>query len=467
MSRIHRLTLTIDTPLGDPIAPPLGQFIEDHKDIIMGQVELAPAGSRTLVRLTLNCDPSEAVGLEQYLRDLYDARGLKTVGAGALDGRRYGGGPPEPFYRQLSKDLLQRHGPLRSVRCVSGFPRFEIWFSYADGVRIYSGRRTGTYDIHFLTLGYVGEGPRYAKAFLEEAGFSMSAEEIDSIRPGAAIELRDGRVVASYPEESADSQVESAPDRVTPPSVTLENDITLHKAIIEKDSAKVRALIARGDDIHAVDGDGATPLHYAAHMAQAEIAKILLERGARVDARNKKGRTPLHEAAGHLHREGDEAMMSVLLAAGASLETPDNEGMRPLHLAAVAGHYEAARVLLDRGADIEGRTSGPSEAQTGIPAIHFSAYAGKPEVTKLLIARGADVFAQKDGLDTLHMARQPSHSTEAGKRDVVLMLEEAVAEGRRKKATPEGPPSRGPSEKTIMPQNQLTMGKRQWWQFWK
>lgn len=69
------------------------------------------------------------------------------------------------------------------------FPKFEIWFTYADGTHLYSGRRTGTYDINFLTLGYVGEGPRYAKVFLEEAGFSMSAEDIDLIRPGAMIEL--------------------------------------------------------------------------------------------------------------------------------------------------------------------------------------------------------------------------------------------------------------------------------------
>lgn len=113
----------------------------------------------------------------------------------AMETLRYDGGPVEGFYERMSKDLIAKHGPLVSVDYASHFPKFEIWFCYKDGGRIYSGQRTGNYDIHFLTLGYVGEGPRYARHFLAAAGFDLTSEQIDSIRPGDSIQLKDGKAV--------------------------------------------------------------------------------------------------------------------------------------------------------------------------------------------------------------------------------------------------------------------------------
>ena len=107
----------------------------------------------------------------------------------------YDGGPIEDFYERMSKDLIAKHGPLVSVEYVSHFPKFEIWFLYKDGGRIYSGQRTGHYDIHFLSLGYVGEGPRYARHFLTGAGFDLTSEQIDSIKSGDSVQLRDGNAV--------------------------------------------------------------------------------------------------------------------------------------------------------------------------------------------------------------------------------------------------------------------------------
>lgn len=368
-------------------------------------------------------------------------------------------GPTERSYRAMARDLIQQHGALKRVEYLSHFPGFEINFVF-ERKMVYSGQRRGQHDIHFLSLGYVGEGPRYARAFLDEAGFSMSSEEIDGIRPGAMITLRDGQVVVSYPDPRTEADPESVSD------VILEDDITLHKAIIQEELEKVRALIARGDDIQAVDNDGATPLHYAAYLANAEIARVLVQSGARVDAKNGKGQTPLHEIAGHLHRDGDEATMIVLLDAGASLSARDNDGATPLHAAAIGGHLQAAKLLLDRGADIQAR------AQQLTP-LHFSAYAGKPEVTQLLIDRGADVFAEKDGMNPLYMARQPSHSTEAGKQAVIRMLEQAMARGRSAQPTHSTAQANASSQTdarttTAKPKDgSPSKGRKQWWQFWK
>lgn len=113
----------------------------------------------------------------------------------ALETISYNGGPVEQFYERMSKELINKHGPLVSVDYISHFPKFEMYFAYKDGMRIYSGQRTGHYDIHFLSLGYVGEGPRYAQHFLSAAGFDLTSEQIESIKPGDSILLKNKKAV--------------------------------------------------------------------------------------------------------------------------------------------------------------------------------------------------------------------------------------------------------------------------------
>jgi uncharacterized protein YlzI (FlbEa/FlbD family) len=130
--------------------------------------------------------PSEALGnMEAMMR------------AGAASGTlQYDGGPVEPFFERMSRDLISKHGPLVGVDCVSHFPKFEMWFCYKDGTRIYSGQaRTDHYDIHFMSVGYAGEGPRYARHFLAAAGFVLSGDQIESIKPGDSIQLKNGKAV--------------------------------------------------------------------------------------------------------------------------------------------------------------------------------------------------------------------------------------------------------------------------------
>jgi len=51
-------------------------------------------------------------------------------------------------------------------------------------------------------------------------------------------------------------------------------------------------LIKIASDINEVDGDGWTPLHWAVHTNNLELAKLLVERGANVLAENKDGKSP-------------------------------------------------------------------------------------------------------------------------------------------------------------------------------
>jgi hypothetical protein len=106
----------------------------------------------------------------------------------------YPEGSIEKQYRAMARMYILEYGPLERVEYLSHFPNFEINFVFKKGT-VYSGRRTGRYDINFLTLGYYGEGPRYARAFLDEAGFPMTYEVISTIKPKDVIALEDGKVV--------------------------------------------------------------------------------------------------------------------------------------------------------------------------------------------------------------------------------------------------------------------------------
>ena len=76
---------------------------------------------------------------------------------------------------------------------------------------------------------------------------------------------------------------------------TLTTD--LHEAARTGDTARIAELIARGADPNARDGDGKTPLHYAARWGQSpDIVTALLERGADSQARDQEGNTPLELA---------------------------------------------------------------------------------------------------------------------------------------------------------------------------
>jgi ankyrin repeat protein len=103
--------------------------------------------------------------------------------------------PIETSYVAMSTQLVRDHGLLERVEYLSHWPKFEIKFYYRDGTSIYSGQRTGKHDINFLSLGYVGEGPRYARHFLEAAGFNLTTDEIACIKVGDNIVVRDGKAV--------------------------------------------------------------------------------------------------------------------------------------------------------------------------------------------------------------------------------------------------------------------------------
>ena len=159
------------------------------------------------------------------------------------------------------------------------------------------------------------------------------------------------------------------------------SEVKLADAVQNQDIAAVRSLLAHHADANAAQGDGMTPLLWAAHNDDLESAKLLLHAGANVKAVNRYGVSAMTEAA----TNADAEMLELLLKAGADANTSLPEGDTALMLAARTGNVPAVTVLLDHGAKVDAK-----ENWHGETALAWAAGENHPDVVRLLIAHGAD-----------------------------------------------------------------------------
>jgi ankyrin repeat protein len=141
----------------------------------------------------------------------------------------------------------------------------------------------------------------------------------------------------------------------------------------------VTRLIAAGADVNAKEASRQqTALMWAVSERHADVVRVLVQSGADVQARtavNTPGRKPGMRASGN--------------AAA---------GLTPLIFAARVGDVEAARLLLDAGANIN------DTADEGLSALGFATVRGHVPVALLLLARGANPNAADGGYAPLHWA---------------------------------------------------------------
>jgi ankyrin repeat protein len=180
-------------------------------------------------------------------------------------------------------------------------------------------------------------------------------------------------------------------------------DSPVADAAMRGDASAVRALLQRGADVNAAQGDGMTALHWAAEHGDHDLAAVLLESGANPGAETRIGRhTPLHVAA----QGGHHLVVRTLLqnkAGKAGVNATTTTGAAPLHFAAASGSRETVTILLDSGADVNVR-----EPQWGQTPLMFAAAAGRADVVGVLLARGADVRATGKVVDISARNRQDS-----------------------------------------------------------
>ncbi len=115
------------------------------------------------------------------------------------------------------------------------------------------------------------------------------------------------------------------------------------------------------------------------------------------------GFTPLGLAIFFGHREAAR----LLLDAGANPRTPSRNALRvaPLHSAVAAGDLEAVRMLIARGAEAD-----PVEFLGATP-LHSAAMSGRADIARVLIEAGADPERKtKDQKTALDLAEAGGHA---------------------------------------------------------
>jgi ankyrin repeat protein len=213
-----------------------------------------------------------------------------------------------------------------------------------------------------------------------------------------AARQRDVTAVRSLLKQRADVNA-AEPDGAT----------ALHWAAYHGDLDIVQLLIAAGARVDHANDLSITPLALASENGHTAIAERLLARGANPNAASETGVTPLMRAA----RAGHVAIVRALLPRKANVNAAESDRQQTaLMWAAAQRHPDVVRVLLENGADVKARTvvrrltvmldQGPPGVKTakehahainagGSTALLFAAASGDVESARLLLDRGADV----------------------------------------------------------------------------
>ncbi len=209
----------------------------------------------------------------------------------------------------------------------------------------------------------------------------------------------------------------------------------MHAVMYSSTLEIIELLLAKGADVEAKNSNQQRPLHLACHYGRTEIARRLLESGANVAVVDRRGMTPFLAACSK-----NVELVDLLLSKGADPLVRNSEGESALHWAcrarqpAVAarvhtffddvdvlnsrsqtplllsvqnGNVAAAKLLIERGADLnryDGDRANPqTNSRTAWPLLHYPASRGQTEMLKLLVDSGANVNAtDPTGNSALH-----------------------------------------------------------------
>lgn len=177
---------------------------------------------------------------------------------------------------------------------------------------------------------------------------------------------------------------------------------TFQEQVKKGDLSGVRAALAEDPSLlDATNVSGQSALLLAKYYRQETVADYLLSLNPRLDVFNAAAAGRVSQVIQQIDNEPP------------LLEAYSTDGWTPLHLAAFFGHPELANKLLDRGADVNARSTNPMKNTP----LHAAAAGGRTDIIELLLKRGADPNAtQEGGWTSLHSAAQ------AGNRAMVEVL---------------------------------------------
>ncbi|WP_274365689.1 ankyrin repeat domain-containing protein [Paenibacillus thermotolerans] len=162
----------------------------------------------------------------------------------------------------------------------------------------------------------------------------------------------------------------------------------LFQAAQSGDAARLKELLSAHPHLaNAENGDGLTPLGYAAHFGRKEAVEALLDFGADVNAMSHSKLTFIpSNTALHAAIAGERSMevIKLLLSRNANTAMYDSNGHTPLHTAAFHDdNVELIRLLLEHGADVNGKP------ESGEPPLAVALRQGNHTVAAFLRQNGA------------------------------------------------------------------------------
>jgi ankyrin repeat protein len=205
--------------------------------------------------------------------------------------------------------------------------------------------------------------------------------------------------------------------RVTAAAAADEDaDLAAFRAAISLNSARdIRALLLRGADPNRVGArDGPAIVSAAAARSWQAMQALLEARITQVDLPNARSETALMFAA--LHGELDAARQ--LMQRGAQVNRP---GWAPLHYAATGGHVAMVRWLLEQSAYID------AHSPNRTTPLMMAARHRRLQVLELLVEEGADPSQRNDnGWSAADYAERSGEATAAA-----WLHDQALAFGAR------------------------------------
>ena len=169
-------------------------------------------------------------------------------------------------------------------------------------------------------------------------------------------------------------------------------------AAMRGDAAAVRALVLKGTDVNAAQGDGMTALHWAAYRGDSTLALLLLRSRANVGATTRIGSyTPLHIAS----QNASAGVVRALLRANANAKAVTGEGTTALHLAAMGGDTVIVAALLAAGCDVNA-----AEPNWGQTPLMLAAERGRAGAIRVLLRKGANARRTGTTADPMKSAAQ-------------------------------------------------------------
>jgi uncharacterized protein len=171
---------------------------------------------------------------------------------------------------------------------------------------------------------------------------------------------------------------------------------------------------------------------------------------------------------------GDRASVQAILTKSPNVvHSNDNRGWLPLHVALNGRQSDIARLLVERGSDVN-RDCGPSFMN--LKPLHIAAASGDVTLVRLLISKGADIDCTDiDYRTPLLMAVDKGHiqvveflvanGARIGAKDITGRTPLSIAKDRHFERMTEALTNTAKDKTNNGHLEQTSKGK--WWQFWK